>query len=1042
MDATFLSEFSNPSSQYRGAPFWAWNGKLEPGELRRQIRLMKQMGLGGFFMHSRIGLATEYMSEQWMQCVAACVDEAEKLDMQAWLYDEDRWPSGAAGGLVTKDPRYRQRRLHMLPIDKPSELRWTKNVLAAFIADFKDGQPRKVIRLPRGKKVAQLASGQRILSFEVRMQECSSAQNGYTTLDVLNHEAVREFIRVTHEAYKSRFGSALGKRIPGIFTDEPNPGGNVFFAKTGSAHGPWTDNLPQVFRQRYGYDILDHLVEIFHVVEGQTFSKFRRDFRDCLTHLFTEAFASQIGQWCEKAGCLHAGHVLLEGTLTSQTDVTGSCMRFYEHMQAPGMDVLTQYWREYDTAKQVSSAARQFGRRWRLSETYGCTGWDFPLAGHKAVGDWQAALGINLRCQHLAWYTMEGAAKRDYPASIFYHSPWWQVYPKVEDYFGRVHVAMSRGQEVRDILVIHPLESAWAVYCSGSESSQKQMDDDFWRLRDCLLGANLDFDYGDEDILARHASITTSGGKPLFHVGQAVYKVIIVPQMLTMRRSTLEMLTTFRNAGGTVIFAGDPSPHVDAQPSADASVLAAACIRTAKRGLGLIKAAEQHGRRVSIVDADGTEILQTLYCLREDKDSFYLFVCNTSDPNIGRHELDVSVSRRTLAFDDVRITLWAEGFGPITELDCETGRLFAADGQRQENYWSLRTTLPALGSRLFVFDKKDRNRNVLPCRSRLTTLRTRSLGGVKPWNIVLSEPNVLVFDRPRYRINGGKWQEPAEILKVDRQVRQVLQIEQRTGHMVQPWAQPAPANPKRAVVELEYEFVADAVPIGVLWMAIERPNSFCIRLNGSEANTDMADGWWVDPSLVKIPLDASAVKQGCNIISLVCDYNQMHPGLEIIYLLGAFGASVRGTDLRMKKMPVNLRVGDWGRQGLPFYSGSVCYCRKIATKLTPGERLFVQVPSYAGTAARVLVDGQTAGVIAWPPNEVEITSYLANSDSAITLGIEVIGHRRNSHGPFHLDNKQPIITGPNQYAAEGQWVHDIQLVPCGLMQPPQLVIRA
>ena len=31
--------------------------------------------------------------------------------MLAWLYDEDRWPSGAAGGYVTKTPRYRQRRM-------------------------------------------------------------------------------------------------------------------------------------------------------------------------------------------------------------------------------------------------------------------------------------------------------------------------------------------------------------------------------------------------------------------------------------------------------------------------------------------------------------------------------------------------------------------------------------------------------------------------------------------------------------------------------------------------------------------------------------------------------------------------------------------------------------------------------------------------------------------------------------------------------------------------------------------------------------------
>ena len=42
-------EFLNPSSPYRAKPFWAWNNQLEETELRRQIRIFKEMGFGGFF---------------------------------------------------------------------------------------------------------------------------------------------------------------------------------------------------------------------------------------------------------------------------------------------------------------------------------------------------------------------------------------------------------------------------------------------------------------------------------------------------------------------------------------------------------------------------------------------------------------------------------------------------------------------------------------------------------------------------------------------------------------------------------------------------------------------------------------------------------------------------------------------------------------------------------------------------------------------------------------------------------------------------------
>ena len=111
---TVLSDelFRNPTSEYRGTPFWAWNCKLEKGLLERQIGYFKEMGFGGFHMHSRTGMGTPYLSDEFMEMVRFCVEQAKKNDMLAWLYDEDRFPSGSAGGILTKDPKYRSR--HML----------------------------------------------------------------------------------------------------------------------------------------------------------------------------------------------------------------------------------------------------------------------------------------------------------------------------------------------------------------------------------------------------------------------------------------------------------------------------------------------------------------------------------------------------------------------------------------------------------------------------------------------------------------------------------------------------------------------------------------------------------------------------------------------------------------------------------------------------------------------------------------------------------------------------------------------------------------
>ena len=76
-----------------------WTGRAKEEALRRQIRIMKEMGLGGFFIFDVFtGLETRHLSAEWFVCVRACCEEAERLGMKAWLYDEDRYPSGAAGG--------------------------------------------------------------------------------------------------------------------------------------------------------------------------------------------------------------------------------------------------------------------------------------------------------------------------------------------------------------------------------------------------------------------------------------------------------------------------------------------------------------------------------------------------------------------------------------------------------------------------------------------------------------------------------------------------------------------------------------------------------------------------------------------------------------------------------------------------------------------------------------------------------------------------------------------------------------------------------
>jgi hypothetical protein len=1040
-------DFQQPGAAYRGKPFWAWNGRLEPEELKRQIRHMHRMGLGGFFMHARVGLATPYLSEEWFAAVRTCVEEARRLGMEAWLYDEDRWPSGAAGGLVTRNPKYRMRSLEIEFFRDPKKFRWTRETLAAFTAVIEaPDRARDVRPIEEGHRPATLESERTIMAFRVELHDPSPWYNGQTYLDTMNPAAVRAFLRVTHDAYARRFAKDFGGIIPGIFTDEPNYGrtlpGDVRQTVLKALGLPWTDRLPTVFRRRYGYDLQPHLPELVFDIEGVKTSRARYHYHDCLTHLFVDAFARQCGEWCEKHGLQFTGHVLEEESLASQTNVVGSCMRFYEHMQAPGMDLLTERRREFITAKQVSSAARQFGRKWRLTETYGCTGWDFPFLGHKALGDWQAALGINLRCQHLYWYTMLAEAKRDYPAAIGHQSPWWDAYAKVEDYFARVQAVMTRGAEVRDVLVVHPVESVWMRVRAGWSNCPeiRALDDELRAVSDRLLEAHLDYDFGDEELLSRYGRIAVVGRRPALRVGRATYRAVVVPPQITMRRSTLELLKAFRRKGGRVVFAGRVATCLDAVPTDEVERFAAEGPRSSADGLDLATAVEDVARRVSIADGEGREIPTVLYLLREDAEAQYLFLCNTGERFSSGLEQNMARDRQ-LAWPDVRVRAFAGCVGVPLELDPETGATYTAEAEKDGDGWRLRTSLPALASRLFVTPR--RATSDAPPRRWKGVESGRIVLEDGTWDIRRTEPNVLVLDRCAFRIGSDPEQPADEVLRVDARIRERMGLERRGGAMTQPWARPAMERPRSVPVELRYTIEVETPPEGPLGLGLERPEVFLLELNGVSLDPNSVKGWWTDASMQTLPVPPGALRRGTNELRLHLNYAETFSGLEPMYLLGEFGVRVEGAATTVIERPSRLRLGDWGEQGLPFYGGNVVYTRRLRIESGSSERVFLRLREFRGTAARIWTDGALVGVVAWPPFELEITESIRRAGGReIELAIEMLGHRRNSHGPLHYREKWPTWTGPGQMQpGPSDFVEFYQLVPCGLLAAPEAVVR-
>jgi hypothetical protein len=389
----------DPPAIYRGAPFWSWNCRLERDRLRRQIAAFAAMGMGGFHMHARSGLDTPYLGDEFLALVADCVAEAKRLGIRAWLYDEDRWPSGMAGGAVCADPALRARCLRLSPSSaspdgRPPVARWQVELDAAgCLAGY--------------RRLAADESATAGTTWHAFLEEAEPLPwfGRVHYLDTLNPAAVDRFIDLTHERYRQVVGEAFGETIPAIFTDEP-----MVFEKQclGDPTArcdlrlPWTGDLAASWRAAYGDDPFDRLPELLWELPDGRASRTRWQYHDHVAGRFAAAYGGRIGAWCDRHGLAATGHFIEEDWLGSQTALIGDVMRCYPAFRIPGIDLLCDA-RHPATAKQAQSIKHQYAREAMLSELYGVTDWDFPFAGHKRQGDWQAALGVTIRVHHLAW---------------------------------------------------------------------------------------------------------------------------------------------------------------------------------------------------------------------------------------------------------------------------------------------------------------------------------------------------------------------------------------------------------------------------------------------------------------------------------------------------------------------------------------------------------------------------------------------------------------------------------------------------------------
>jgi hypothetical protein len=537
------------------------------------------------------------------------------------------------------------------------------------------------------------------------------------------------------------------------------------------------------------------------------------------------------------------------------------------------------------------------------------------------------------------------------------------------------------------------------------------MDERFESLLEWLLLGSVDFDLICEALLPGQCP---AGGAPL-RVGHMAYDGIVVPQCETLRATTLDRLEAFAAAGGRLIFAGGAPTHVDAVPSHRAQTLAARS-HLVSYSRGAILEALAPCRHLTLREADGSLTNDLIHQLRQDGEGRWLFVSHAREPE----NKDCPRPRE--------IDILLPGAWRPTLYDTMTGATRPLPAALVRGETGIRHTLWDFDSLLLWLEPATAPLQPEPAPVAPPAPVEEALP-VPGWvPVTLSEPNALLLDTARWRLDDGAWQPEEEILRLDDACRALLGWPLRGQALAQPWV--VPPEPPAHTVTLEFDIVSEIEVAGAK-LALENAARALVVLNG-RAVPSLPGGWFVDEDIHTLSLPNFG--PGSSVLRLTLPFDK-RTGLEWCYILGGFGVRVAGSRAVVTQAPGGLGFGDITGQGLPFYVGNITYHIPFES---PGGRLAVQASHYRGALWKADLDGQSSARVALPPYVFEAEA----PPGAHVLSLTVFGHRYNAFGAVHNSNTRHLWHGPDAWRTKGcAWSASYQLKPLGLLSAPVLTLH-
>lgn len=954
--------FKYPLQKYRGCDLWMLNDELDDKELEFQIEEMKDKGFGCVIARTYNGLKSDYPGNDFMHKMDVIINKAKEVGLEIVL--QAAYMPKACIGLSKEET------LGVIECKKEDE------------------------ELCEGEELISSYDG---IKYVFRLVEGS--------LNMFGKDAVARYIVRSYQDAWMKYSDEFGKTIRSIWVDEP---------RYDEYHIPWFEDLPDLFMKKYGYDICEN-VHMLYVNVGD-YKKLRYDFWTLLRDLMGENYFKQIRDWCDKNSIGFSGHLMGEENLKAQVENATAIMPYYKYFDTPGIDVLKLYanrktdelknfkderlwYSKYTIPVQCISAAYQAGKVDILAELYGCSTESVSFRDQKYYFDHFAAFGINHRCSHAVFYSLLGFRKRFYPPHINYYQPYWSKYNVMTDYVARTSAFISKGKPVSDLLVIHPLETAYCIKQGAHNRSDITYSEDtypthtmdrydfnIYKLTTDLVATQNYFHFGDLLTILEDGRV--EGDR--FIIGKMSYTTVVLPYIEVITSDLKSKLKKFTSNGGRVMVLGYAPDRLDGE--IDDKL--ASDILTMKN----TKFAKDIPHLISMLDTDrgyrllgeGTEDILVNYRCDEDKKYFFILNDNCSRDNTVRMEV--------------------KGEYAAKMYDATTGEIHKYPVEYADGNTFIECKLMG-GQTMMLELKKGKDVSVRNISERKTVI---DIDG--KWNLKAHNENVINLEFARFSKDGTEYSKEYTILAI----QSILATEEYKGD-----------------VYLKYNFKAEN-EIDNLTLVAEKPEEQEFYLNGTKIDNTVT-GYYFSKEFKTLNL--GKCKIGDNEIIIKRDFYCPAPRemnlfdlfmtkpkveLESIYIIGDFGVNSNAENCRfngdvklskdfvLSKDKKTCCYGDITSSGYPFYAGTISLSKDISVF---EEDLKKNISLSIGTAhfemCEVIINGEMAGNLSWEPYTLDITSHLKAGENHIE--IKFYTTLRNLLGASHNPRGEVGLQSPAQF---------------------------